>query len=150
MVLTNASEPAVAAHALHALHALHAAQILVHCTLLLVLIHPAVKVGLEEVQPGLVLGQARPVLVLGLLLAQYKHDVARSVLCFALGRVDFIVQLQFDVVCGVLRCRFARHGQRRRLQLYLEILVWHIGRKHCQVDYVLFIIGRGGTLGPAD
>lgn len=57
-----------------------------------------VEISLEEVELLLVLQQARPVLLLELLLSEDQLDATRRVVDLALLGVDLGVQIKLDVV----------------------------------------------------
>lgn len=61
-----------------------------------------VEVGLQEVNLLVVLEQSRPELLLELLLAQHKLDVATSVVNLGLLGVDLGEELQLDGICDLL------------------------------------------------
>ena len=61
-----------------------------------------VEISLEEVELLLVLQQARPVLLLELLLSEDQLDATRRVVDLALLGVDLGVQIKLDVVGSLL------------------------------------------------
>lgn len=135
-------------HAGHAAHAAKLGKVLLGGLVLLVLVNPLVKVGLEEVQPLVLLEEARPVLELELLLLELHLNVLGGVVDLALRGVDLGEELELDVVLAVEGARGAGEDERRGLEVQLEAVLGDVGDGDGQVDKVLGGIRVGGALGP--
>jgi hypothetical protein len=131
-------------------HAAELGEVVLGSLVLLVLVNPLVEVGLEEVQPLGLLEQARPVLLLELLLLQLDLDVLGRVVDLALGRVDLGVELEVDVVLALQGPRGAGEGERRGLEVELDAVLGDVRDRDGQVDEVLLGLRVGRALGPED
>jgi hypothetical protein len=80
-----------------------------------------VEVSLQEVDLRLVLEQARPELLLELLLAQDKCDIATAVLDLGLLGVDLGEELKVDSVGNLFRCRGTLEAKLCGLQIELQV-----------------------------
>lgn len=101
-------------------------------------------------QPLGLLEQARPVLLLELLLLQLDLDVLGRVVDLALGRVDLGVELEVDVVLALQGPRGAGEGERRGLEVELDAVLGDVRDRDGQVDEVLLGLRVGRALGPED
>lgn len=80
-----------------------------------------VEVGLQEVNLRLVLEQARPELLLELLLAKDKCDIATAVLDLGLLGVDLGEELKVDGVSDLFRGRCTLETELCGLQVELQV-----------------------------
>lgn len=131
-------------------HAAKLGKVLLGGLVLLVLVDPLVKVGLEEMHLLGLLEQAGPVGVVEVLLAQLDLDVAGCVVDLALGGVDLGVELELEVIRALERLRGAREGQAGGLEIELEARRGHVGHVDGEVDEVLLGVGLGRALRPED
>lgn len=138
-----------AAHAAAA-HAAKLREVVCGCLVLLVLVDPLVKVGLEEVDLLGVLEQARPVLVAELLLDQLELDGAGGVVDLAGGLVDLGVEVEDDLVGALQGLGEALEGDAGGLEGDLGLGRVGVGDDNGQVDKVLLGVVLGGALGPED
>lgn len=99
-----------------------------------------VKVGLQEVYARLVLEKSWPVILLEFLLAQYKFNVAGSVVNLALLRVNLLEELKFHSICCFLCLRVALEVEVRRLDIESDLLWVDIRYRDCEVDVVFLSI----------
>lgn len=123
-------------------------QVVISRLVLLVLVNPLVKVGLEEVQLLGGLEQPWPVLLLEFLLLQLHLDVLGRVVDAALGGVDLGVQLELDMVRLLKGGGGAGEGDGGGLEVELQVFFGDVGDGDGQVDEVLGGVGRRGALGP--
>lgn len=137
-------------HAGHATHTAEVGEVLLGSLVLLVLVNPLVEVGLEELQLLGLLEQARPVLLLELLLAQFNLDIARGVVDLAVLDVDLAVEGELEVVGGLLGVGQTLEVQAVGLKVQLEVLLLHVRDDNGEVDEVLLGIRVGRALGPED
>lgn len=126
------------------------AKVLLGSLVLLVLVNPLVKVGLEELQLLGLLEQAGPVLLLEVLLAQLQLDVARGVVDLGVLGVDLRVELELEVEVALQGVRVALELERGGLEVQRVLVGRDIGGGDGQVDEVLLRVGVGGALGPED
>lgn len=126
------------------------AKVLLGSLVLLVLVNPLVKVGLEELQLLGLLEQAGPVLLLEVLLAQLQLDVARGVVDLGVLGVDLRVELELEVEVALQGVRVALELERGGLEVQRVLVGGDIGGGDGQVDEVLLRVGVGGALGPED
>lgn len=126
------------------------AKVLLGSLVLLVLVNPLVKVGLEELQLLGLLKQAGPVLLLEFLLAQLQLDVARGVVDLGVLGVDLGVELELEVEVALQGVRVALELERGGLEVQRVLVGGDIGGGDGQVDEVLLRVGVGGALGPED
>lgn len=94
---------------------------------LLVLVGPLVKVGLEEVRLLGVLEKPRPVLLLELLLLQLYLNVLGGLVDLALGGVDLGVEIEVNMKLALESCRGAGKAEACWLQVKLGVLLGNIG-----------------------
>lgn len=139
-----------ASHTGHAAHATELRKVLFGGLVLLVLINPLVKVGLEEVQLLVLLKQAGPVFLLELLLLQLDLDVLGGVVDLAGLGVDLGEELELDVELAFEGAGRSREGQARGLEVELQAVLGDVGDGDGEVDEVLAGVGGGGALGPED
>jgi len=66
----------------------------------------------------------------------------------ALIDVDLVVELELDVVGGLLRVGVAAEGEARGFEVELHRFFGHVGDGYREVDEVLGWVGGGGALGP--
>jgi hypothetical protein len=109
-----------------------------------------VKVGLQEVDLRLVLEQARPELLLELLLAEDKCDIATAVLDLGLLGVDLGEELEVNSVGDLFRCRGTLKAELCRLQIELQVGLWDIGGDNGEEDVVLLGVISRRALRPGD
>ena len=109
-----------------------------------------VEVCLEEVHLRLILEQARPELLLELLLAQHQCDVAPAVLELGLLRVDLGEEVEVDGVGDLFRCAGTLEAELGGLQVELQIRLGNIGRDDGEEDVVLLRLGGGRALRPGN
>lgn len=131
-------------------HAAKLGEVLLGSLLLLVLVDPLVKVGLEEVDLLGLLEQAGPVLLLELLLLELQLNVLARVVDLALLRVNLAVQLEVEVEVLLQGVGVAVKGQARGLEVELEAGGGDVRDGDGQVDEVLGGVGGAGALGPED
>lgn len=131
-------------------HAAKLRKVILGSLVLLVLVNPLVKVGLEEVNTLRVLEQPRPVLLLKLLLVKLHLNVLGSVVDLALGGVDLAPELELDVVLLLESGRGAGEVEAGGLEVEGEAILGHVGDRDGKVDEVLGWVGDGGSLGPED
>lgn len=109
-----------------------------------------VEVGLEIVHLLGVLEQARPVFFRKVLLLQLDLNVASRVVDLALLGVDVGVEVDLDVVSGLLGIRVASKGKASGLEVEFHVFGWHIGDGDGEPDIVLFSVAGAGALSPLD
>lgn len=131
-------------------HAAKLGEVLLGGLVLLVLVNPLVKVGLEEVDTLGVLEQPRPVFLLELLLLQLDLDVLAGVVDLALGGVNLGVELELDVVLLLESGGSSGEVECGGLEVELDVVLGHVRDGECQVDKVLFGIGDRRSLSPED
>ena len=98
----------------------------------------------------LVLEQARPELLLELLLAQDKCDIAAAVLDLRLLRVDLGEELEVDSVGDLFRCRSSLEAKLCGLQVELQVGLGDIGGNDGEEDVVPLGVAVGRALRPSD
>lgn len=124
-------------------HATKLRKVILGSLVLLILIDPLVKVGLEEVKLLRFLEQTRPVLLLQLLLLKLHLNVLGGVVDLGLRGVDFGVKFQLDMVLAFQGVRGTGKGQTRGFEIELKIILGNIRDVNGQVDEVLgSIAGR--------
>jgi hypothetical protein len=138
------------AHAGHATHAAELGEVLLGSLVLLVLVDPPVKVGLEVVDLLGLLEQAGPVLLLELLLLELELDVLAGVEGLGLGGVDLGVELDVELVRPLQGVGVTLEGDALGLDVELQVGGGDIGDGDGQVDEVLGSIRGAGALGPED
>ena len=97
-----------------------------------------VKVRLQKMHSRLLLHQARPVLGGQLRLLQHHLDIARGVVNLAGGGVDLGVEVEVDVVIGLLRLAVAREIDVSGLDVELDFLGVDVWDGDGEEDVVLF------------
>ena len=109
-----------------------------------------VEIGLQEMHFLGLFQQPWPVLLLELLLSEYKLHIARGVMRLALLDVDFARELELDVVGGLLRVGVAGEGQGGWFQVDFEGFVGHVGGRDGEEDVVALWVRGRGALSPGD
>lgn len=129
-------------------HAAKLAEVLFGSLVLLILVNPLVKVGLEELELLGLLEQAGPVLLLEFLLAELQLDIARGVVDLGVLGVNLGVKLKLEVVVALESLGVTLELKGRSLQVQAELRGRHIGGSDGQVNEVLLRVGAGRALGP--
>jgi hypothetical protein len=131
-------------------HAAKLAEVILRSFVLLILVNPLVKVGLEELQLLGLFEQAGPVLFLQVLLAQLELDIAGGVVDLGVLRVDLGKEFELELVVALQGIRVTLKLQGGGLEIQLEFGGRDIRNGNGQVDEVLLRIGARGALGPED
>lgn len=131
-------------------HAAKLREVLLGSLVLLILVDPLVKVGLEEVGSLGFLDETGPVLRAEVLLLEPDLDVLGGVADLALGGVDLVVEVELDVVLLLKSAGLAGEDEAGSLEVQLDVVLGHVRDRDGQVDVVLGSIFGGGALGPED
>lgn len=107
-----------------------------------------VEVRLQVVHALALLQQPRPVLLLQLLLPQLEVHVRAGVVRLGGVDVDVAVELELDVVGGLLGLGVAAEGEAAGLEVDLGL--GDVGRGDREGDVVVLGVRGGGALGPDD
>jgi hypothetical protein len=97
-----------------------------------------------------VLEEPGPELLLELLLAQHKCDIAAAVLDLGLLGVDLGEELKVDSVGDLFWCRGALEAELCGLQVELEVWLGNVGGDNGEEDVVLLSVDVGWALGPGN
>jgi hypothetical protein len=129
-------------------HAAELREVLLGSLVLLVLIDPLVKVGLDEMVLLLLLGKAGPVFFLELLLLQLELDVLVGVVDLGVLRVDGLKEVELEVVLALQGGGSTGEGKLLGLEVELNLILGGIGDGDGEVDEVLLSLVGGRALGP--
>jgi hypothetical protein len=109
-----------------------------------------IEVCLQEVNLRLVLEQARPELLLELLLAENKCDIAATVLDLGLLGVDLGEELEVNSIGDLFRCRGTLEAELCGLQVELQVGLWDVGGDNGEEDVVPLGVVSRRALRPGD
>jgi len=109
-----------------------------------------VEVGLQEVDLGLVLEQARPELLLEILLPQHQFNVTRRVVDLALLGINLLEEFELDVVGGLFRVGVSSEVEESGLNVEFDLLGIYVWDGDGEVDMVLLRVAARRSLRPGN
>ena len=107
-----------------------------------------VEIRLEVVHPLALLQQARPVLLLELLLPQQEAHVGARGMCLRVIDIDLAVEFELDVIGGFLGFAVASEGKAVGFQV--DGRFFGIGCANGEGNVVFLGVAGGRALGPED